>query len=128
MQKIWIDILLVGAGGFIGAAARYALTGAVQRLTQSSFPFGTIVVNVVGCLAIGVLAGVADARQLMKPGVRLFLAIGILGGFTTFSTFSYETLALFREGEALRAAANVVASVVLCLAFVWLGYTVANGR
>jgi CrcB protein len=79
-------------------------------------------VNVAGCLLIGAAAAAADTRQLLSPEARLFLMVGVLGGFTTFSTFGYETLALARDGEALRAAANVITHVVLGLAAVWAGY------
>jgi len=103
------------------------VSGLVQRLDPlGTFPYGTLAVNVAGCLAIGALAGIADARQALGSGARLVLIIGVLGGFTTFSSFAYETLALARDGESLRAGVNVLASVACCLVSVWLGYTVGS--
>jgi len=120
----WINqIVLVGAGGFIGAVLRFVVSGAAQRLDPAgAFPYGTLACNVLGCLAIGLLAGAADARNVLGPGARLFLLIGVLGGFTTFSSFAYETLELLRERQHLRACFNVMGSMFLCLAAVWLGY------
>jgi CrcB protein len=122
-----LDLVLVGAGGAIGSALRYLASGLVQRLdVWGSFPAGTLAVNVVGCAVLGLLGGLSDSRYLLGPSARLFLFIGVLGGFTTFSTFSYETLALLRAGEAAKAALNVGASLLLCLAGTWLGYGVAS--
>ncbi len=128
MNNLYLNqLVLVGAGGFIGSVLRFMISGWTQRLAVwSVFPYGTLVVNVLGCLLIGVLGGLAEFRQVLEPGHRLFLMIGVLGGFTTFSTFAYETLALLRDGEALRAGANVVASVSLSMIFVWLGYALGN--
>jgi fluoride exporter len=122
-----LDIILVGAGGAIGSVLRYLSSGFVQRLDfWGSFPAGTLAVNFVGCTLLGLLGGLSDSRFLFGPGGRLFVFIGILGGFTTFSTFSYETLALIRAGEAAKAALNASASLLLCLAGTWLGYGVAS--
>ena len=121
------QVLLVGVGGFLGAILRYAASGAVQRLAESSdFPYGTLAVNVVGCLAIGVLAGAVESRQILGPEARLFLMIGLLGSFTTFSTFGYETLSLFRDGALLRASANVILQVGLGLAAAWTGLVLSR--
>ena len=88
-------ILLVGFGGFVGAVLRYGISGWVQRWTGSvNFPYGTLAVNLLGCLVIGLLAGLAEDRGLFTPEARLFLFIGVLGAFTTFSTFGIETLNL----------------------------------
>ena len=117
-----IKILLVGAGGLIGAVGRYAVSGWVHRLMGNPwFPFGTLAVNVIGCLAIGFLAGLAESRQVFAAEVRLFLLIGLLGGFTTFSSFGYESVSLIRDGQMFAAAANVLAQVILGLGGVWLG-------
>jgi CrcB protein len=114
--------VLVGTGGFVGAILRYAVSGIVQRMAGSSdFPYGTLVVNVCGCLAIGVLTGVAETRQIIDAEARMFLLIGLLGSFTTFSTFGYETLALLRDGALLRAGMNVTLQVGLGLAAAWSG-------
>jgi len=117
-----VKVLLAGCGGFLGSVARYLLGGWVQRLVQAPvFPFGTLVVNVSGCLAIGILGGLADQRGLLSPGARVFLLIGVLGGYTTFSSFGYETLQLLRDGEAMPALANVLLQVALGLGAVWAG-------
>ena len=123
------ELLLVGAGGFIGSVARYVLSGLTHLvLPAAAMPVGTMVVNVLGCGVIGFLGGMMDARQVMGPGLRLFLLLGVLGGFTTFSTFGYETLALARDGDHLRAGANVLLTVVLCLVAVWLGHGIGGTR
>jgi len=92
-------MVLVFIGGGIGATARYGLQGLVYRYTSASFPYGTLAVNVLGCFAIGFLMSSFEERFMVNPSLRLFLAIGILGGFTTFSLFSYETIMLLREGS-----------------------------
>lgn len=120
-------LLWVGSGGFAGAIGRYLLSGWVHRLLPAAqFPWGTLAVNVAGCLLIGLLAGLADVRQLFSPEARLFLLIGCLGGFTTFSTFGYETLALAREAETLKALANIALHLGAGLAAVWLGAALAR--
>jgi CrcB protein len=116
-----MNILLVFAGGGLGAVARYLLQGAVYRFTGTGFPYGTIVVNVLGCFTIGLLMSSMEERFLASPSLRIFLTIGILGGFTTFSSFSYETMALIREGNFLSGGLNIIASVVTCLGATWLG-------
>ena len=122
-------VLLVGSGGFIGSILRYGVSGLAQRLDPAGgLPIGTLAVNAIGCFLIGLVAGLADSRGLFGPEMRLFFFIGVLGGFTTFSTFGFETFALLRAGETIRASANVVGSVVLCLFAVWLGYGLGNMR
>jgi len=119
--------LLVGAGGFLGSILRYAASGLVHRqLPFATFPFGTLVVNVLGCLLIGVFTGLAESRQLFGPQLRMFVLVGVLGGFTTFSTFGYEVFALARDGEHLRAVANALAHLGAGLASVWLGHALAS--
>ena len=121
------EVLLVGTGGFVGASLRFLISGLVQRLDPlGTFPYGTLSVNVLGCLVIGVLGGLADARGVLGPTARLVVVLGVLGGFTTFSTFAYETLALLRDGENLHAAVNVLASVAVSIVAVWIGYAVGN--
>ena len=121
------EVLLVGAGGFIGAASRYGvLVGVGRLLGQPAFPWGVLAANVIGSLIIGVLAGLAETRQIFSPEARLFLFIGILGGFTTFSSISNDTFMLLRNAEYLSAAGNVLLSVVLGLAAVALGYAAAR--
>ena len=126
-MKPLTDILWVGFGGFVGSSLRFAISGWVHRIPgTSTFPHGTLVVNVVGCLLLGFLGGWADHRQVLSASTRLFLMIGVLGGFTTFSTFAYETLALANSSDAARAFANVALQIVLGLGAAWIGYAVAR--
>ncbi len=116
------QLFLVGIGGFLGSVFRFLLSGFVQRMVPlAEFPFGTLAVNVLGCLLIGVLNGLAETRQFIGPELRLFLLIGMLGGFTTFSTFGYETLALIRDAALVQAMGNVIVQVLFGLIAVWLG-------
>jgi len=129
LQATLISAAVVGSGGFIGALARYGLSGMVHRhLPYTTFPFGTLMVNLSGCLIIGVIAGLAESRQLFGPEFRAFALIGVLGGFTTFSTFGYETFAMLRDGEYFRSVANVGMNVILGLALVGLGYALTTSR
>ncbi len=124
-----LHLLYVGLGGALGAMARHLLGGWVLHHTlQWRFPAGTFAVNVAGCLAVGVLAGLAERHALFSPSLRVFLFTGLLGGFTTYSAFGLETLYLLRRGETGVAAAYVVGSMVLGLAAVWLGWRLAGGR
>lgn len=122
-----LDILLVGTGGFVGSALRYVVGGLVHRaIPFARFPWGTLTVNLVGCLLLGWLAGAVEGRQALSPEARLFLMIGILGGFTTFSTFGYETFGLLQEGEHLAAGANVLLQVLVGVAAAGLGFVVGR--
>ena len=116
-----MNVLLVGLGGAAGAIARYLLGGIVQERSGSLFPWGTLAVNVLGCLVMGLLAGLADARGFMTPGTRALLVVGVLGGFTTFSAFGNETMNLLLDRDLTRAALNVGLNVVLGVAAVWAG-------
>lgn len=111
----------VALGGALGAVARYQLSLWVHARWPGAFPTGTLVVNIVGCLLLGVLAGTLDSRVAVSPQVRLFLGVGLLGAFTTFSTFELETLLAFERGHATVAVMYVVLSVVVGLAAVWMG-------
>ena len=123
---LW-HVALVGLGGSVGAVLRFALSGLVHRLMPFvTLPVGTLFVNVVGCLAIGFLGGLVETRQVFGPQSRLFLFIGVLGSFTTFSTFAYETLALTQQADFFRASFNVLIQIVLCLACVWGGFAVSR--
>lgn len=116
------NILLVGAGGFIGSIARYLLSGWVLHHTLGGkFPWSTFVVNVLGCLFIGVLSGMIERLEWFTPQMRLLLLTGLLGGFTTFSAFGLETVFLLRRGEVLIAVAYALSSVVVCVTAVWVG-------
>lgn len=121
------EVLLVGAGGFIGAVSRYGVLAGVSRLlSQPAFPWGVLAANVAGSLVIGVLAGLAETRQLFSAEARLFLFIGVLGGFTTFSSISNDTFVLLRNAQYASAAGNIALSVVLGLAAVAAGYAAAR--
>jgi len=118
--------LLVGLGGFVGSIARYWLAGIVQGLTGPTFPFGTLAVNVLGSFLLGLVLFLSLDRNLIGPDLRLLIAVGICGGFTTMSTFSYETVELMRDGELLASLWNVTGTVVACCAAVWLGAAAAR--
>jgi fluoride exporter len=121
-----LNILLVGIGGAFGSIARYLVSTWIQTTVKSvSFPFGTLTVNLVGCFVIGFLAQLAEARGVFTSESRAFVFIGILGGFTTFSSFGNETLNLARGGEMWGALSNIGLNVVIGLFAVWLGRTVA---
>jgi CrcB protein len=106
--------------------ARYVLDGAVYRFLPATFPYGTFVVNVTGCLAFGVLAGVAEERFAVGTMARSFAMIGVLGGFTTFSSFAFETFGLMRDGQLAGAIVNAVGQVVLGVGAMWAGFTLAR--
>ena len=117
-------LLLVMLGGGLGSGLRYLLAAWVDQRHDSPFPFGILLVNALGSLLIGALAGwpVAEPRWLASENARLLFMTGLCGGFTTFSTFSLQTFALLRDAQWLHAGANVLGSVLLCLACVWLGH------
>jgi fluoride exporter len=117
----------VALGGALGSVARYWCSGIVARWMGETFPWGTLIVNVAGSLLIGFIATVSgtDGRLLIPPEARQFMMVGILGGYTTFSSFSLQTLTLARDGEWLLAGANIVGSIVLCLIAVWVGHMLA---
>ena len=118
--------LLVAFGGMLGSVARYWLAGAIQRLDGVEFPFGTLGVNVLGSFVVGVVMALSLERGTVSPNARLFLAVGFCGGFTTMSTFSYETMALLRDGEMVLGLGNVAVTLVTCLAAVWLGQVIGR--
>ncbi len=120
-------LLLVGLGGFLGAIFRYGLSGLVYRFFEKPFfPYGTLVVNVLGCLLIGFLGGISENRQIFSPEARLFIFIGVLGSFTTFSTFGYEIFSFARDGQMLASAVNLVLHLILGLTAVWVGYILSR--
>ena len=121
-------ILWVGFGGFLGSIGRYLLSGYVQHLLRGTgFPYGTLAVNLTGCLFIGFLSQWVEARGFLSPEVRLFVFMGLLGGFTTFSTFGNETMNLWQTGASAAAFANVVVHVGLGLGAAWIGHAIAYG-
>lgn len=119
-------LIWVGLGGGLGSMARYACSGWAARSFGETFPWGTLLVNVVGSFLIGLVATVTspDGRWLVAPAGREFFLVGFCGGFTTFSSFSLQTLNLIGDGEWGYAAGNIVGSAALCLLAVWLGYVV----
>lgn len=120
------NILFIGFGGFLGSVLRYIFSGYVQGLLRSAdFPYGTMAVNITGCLIIGFLSQLAESQGAFTPETRAFLFIGFLGGFTTYSTFGNETMNLFRDSENVLALVNVAVHIVLGLGAVWLGRTLA---
>ena len=122
-----IGLLLVGAGGFLGSVLRYVVSGWVHYLLDNPwFPYGTLVVNVTGCVVIGFLAGLAETRSLFTSDVRLFLFIGVLGGYTTFSSFALETFSLARNTQILPAFTNIGGQLILGLIGVWFGNLLAR--
>ena len=121
-------LFLVGLGGALGAMARFGVGQIIGRLWPMSFPLATLLINLVGSLAMGLFVGLM-ARWLpaWQSDARLFVAVGILGGFTTFSTFSLDTIVLIERGEVVAAGAYVLLSVVLCLIGLYLGLLVTRG-
>ena len=115
-----LKIMTIGAGGFLGTTFRYLLTLLLGRLSLA-FPWNTFVVNAVGCLTLGVIIGLAESRWDTSHGAYHFLTWGLIGGFTTFSAFTYETLALLRNGLPLRATGNLVLTIVVGLIALCVG-------
>jgi len=116
--------LWVAIGGALGSVGRYWVSGFVAERFGETFPWGTVIINVTGSFIIGIFAAFTDpdGRVLATPGFRQFFMIGICGGYTTFSSFSLQTLRLAQDREWLYAGGNILLSVVLCLVAVWLGY------
>lgn len=121
-----VHYLLVGDGGMAGAMLRYWLSGLIGNATSGRFPYGTLAVNVIGCFIIGFFLTLGYERFSWSPELRLFVAVGILGGFTTFSTFSYETITQLRECAYLQSFINATASLAGCLAATFLAIAVAR--
>ncbi len=119
-------LLLIAAGGAAGAVLRYLGAGWGQSLTTGPFPLGTLLVNILGCLLIGFLGAAFAGPILVREEYRLALLVGFLGGFTTFSTFGWETFLLLNDGQKWRALLNLLASNVLGVAAVWIGYRMAQ--
>lgn len=118
-----ITYLWIALGGALGSMARYGVSRLFSFWVGETFPWGTLVVNVTGSFVIGFFAVLSgpDGRAMVAPDMRQFVLVGICGGYTTFSSFSLQTLALIRDGDMVEAGSNIVLSVVLCLVFVWLG-------
>jgi CrcB protein len=117
------NILAIGAGGFLGAVCRYLLAAHVESyLKDNQFPFGIALVNILGCLLIGILAGLFEIKDWGNSELRLFLFVGLLGSFTTFSTFINDSFLLGRNGELLLSLLNLGGQIIIGLLSVWLGY------
>ena len=121
-----MNLLLIAIGGALGSVLRYLLSVFVLRASGSLFPFGTFAVNLAGCIAFGAIVGAAQQRFILTPDARAFVLIGLLGGFTTFSSYAYESFALLQDGQFLAAGLNVVGQVTAGLFGVWAGYVIAN--
>ena len=119
-------LLLVGIGGAIGSVARFILSSFVHRFAIPLFPFGTFAVNFLGCVVFGIIVGLAQERFLLRPDTRAFLLIGVLGGFTTFSTFAFETFELLRDGQFLWAGLNIAGQVTAGIVGLWAGYVITS--
>jgi CrcB protein len=121
-----IRYLLVALGGMLGAVARYGLGGWISNATEGGFPYGTLAVNLIGSFVLGFFLTLAIDRFSWSPELRIFFTVGVLGAFTTFSTFSYETVELLREGVYAVAAINMGASLFGCLAATFAGIALAR--
>ncbi|HYA29243.1 MAG TPA: fluoride efflux transporter CrcB [Acidobacteriota bacterium] len=122
-----LAIVLVGVGSFIGGILRYQLSTWVHRVLDNPwFPYGTLTVNGLGCLVIGFLAGLAESRSAFTSEARLFIFVGILGGFTTFSSFALETFSLARDTQSAAALLNIALQLMLGLVAVWIGNVMAH--
>jgi fluoride exporter len=115
------SLLMVFIGGGLGSVVRFSLGKWINSLHTHHFPYGTFVANVLACFILGLVIGLADHRQLFSPNARLFWTVGFCGGFSTFSTFSHETLILFQDGLALSSIIYVIFSLIFCVAAVYLG-------
>jgi len=121
-----VKILFIAVGGGVGAVLRYLVSGWGQTLVGGWFPLGTLIVNSLGCLLIGALGAYFAGPHLIREETRIAMLVGVLGAFTTFSTFGWETLSLARDGEMRLALVNVVLTNMLALAAVWFGYRITE--
>lgn len=121
-----VTILLIALGGALGSVARYAVSLGVLRLTNPYFPYGTFAVNIIGSTIFGIIVGLAQHRVPLSAELRAFLLVGILGGFTTFSTFAFDSMTLLREGQVGLALINMLGQLVLGVGALWVGFRVAG--
>ena len=119
-------IFSIGFAGFIGTLLRYWLSGFIARRYGETFPYGTLIVNLIGCFVIGFLFYLFYDRALAGPTPRIAIFIGLIGGFTTFSSYGLQTFTLLRDGEVFLAFVNVAASNLLGVVLVWVGYSLAK--
>ena len=120
-----MNFLAIVVGGGIGAASRYALSRAITQMAGINFPIGTITINLIGCFVAGLLCGIFD-KVLISQNIRLFIIVGILGGFTTFSAFGVETIMLLRSREFPLAVANVLISTIGGLGLAFIGFWISD--
>lgn len=121
-----MNVLLIAIGGALGSASRYLLSIAILRVTTPFFPYGTFAVNLVGCAAFGVIAGAAQHRLPLPVDLRAFLLVGVLGGFTTFSTYAFDSVTLMRDGQWTLALVNMVGQLAGGVAALWVGLRLAS--
>lgn len=121
-----LEIILVAVGGGVGATTRYLVSNWAAARIGAEFPYGTLIVNVVGCFIIGAFMTVATERFIVSPYWRLFVTVGFVGGMTTFSSFSYETLHLLQEADIMRAFYNVGLNILVGFFATWLGMSAAR--
>ena len=121
-----MNYIIVSIGAALGGAFRYWLSNFSYKIFPITFPYGTLIVNITGSFLLGIIMFYFDERELLNPSLRLFLTIGFCGGFTTFSTFSYETILLFRESQMLFGILNILANLLLCLAGIYLAYLLSK--
>jgi len=119
-------ILLIGIAGLLGTLARYYLSGWADEWWGGTFPFGTLIVNALGCLAIGFLFHATEEKYLIDPALRSAVLVGFLGGFTTFSSFAVQSFTLLRGGEIFLAGVNILVSNIAGVILVWLGYALSR--
>jgi CrcB protein len=121
-----VNVLLIAIGGAIGSVGRYYLSSMVHRVIDASFPVGIATVNVLGCTIFGILVGAAEQRVSLSPDARAFLLVGVLGGFTTFSTYAFDSVVLMRDGQWGLALLNMIGQVVLGVTALWAGMLLAR--
>jgi CrcB protein len=125
-NQIMINYLIVSLGAALGGGLRYWVSNATYKFLPSTFPYGTLAVNVIGSLILGIIIFLFDEKELVTPGVRLFLAVGFCGGFTTFSTFSLETINLLKDSQFIPGLMNILLNLFLCLAGITLAYFISK--
>ena len=121
-----INYLLVSLGAAIGGGLRFGISRYTYKILPVTFPYGTLIVNVIGSFLIGIIMFYLDPKELITPRLRLFLTVGFCGGFTTFSTFSYESFSLFRDSQFILAGLNIIFNVLVCLTGIYLAYVLTK--
>lgn len=121
-----LNYIYVMTGAAIGGLLRYFVSDLIQRSTKIIFPFGTLSVNIIGSFLLGIIVFILGDKEIISTEMRLFLTVGLCGGFTTFSTFSYETIMLLREAEFLYASINIILNVLLSLVAIYIAYLISK--